>query len=31
MTHSPAVKELLGSIAHDVMLEITVGAFLAVI
>ncbi|HEY8048922.1 MAG TPA: Na/Pi cotransporter family protein [Ramlibacter sp.] len=31
MTHSPVVKELLGSIAHDPMLEITVGAFLAVI
>jgi phosphate:Na+ symporter len=31
MTHSPVVKELLGSIAHDLLLEITVGAFLAVI
>ena len=31
MTRSPVVKELLGSIAHDLMLEITVGAFLAVV
>jgi phosphate:Na+ symporter len=31
MTHSPAVKALLGSISTDLMLEITVGTFLAVI
>jgi phosphate:Na+ symporter len=31
MTQSPVVKELLGSISHDLLLEITVGAFLAVI
>jgi phosphate:Na+ symporter len=30
MTHSPAVKALLGSISTDLMLEITVGTFLAV-
>lgn len=31
MTQSPVVKELLGSISHDLLLEITVGAVLAVI
>jgi len=31
MTHSPAVKALLGSISTDLMLEITVGTFLAVV
>jgi phosphate:Na+ symporter len=31
MTQSPVVKDLLGSISHDLLLEITVGAFLAVI
>jgi phosphate:Na+ symporter len=31
MTHSPAVKALLGSITSDLLLEITVGAFLAVL
>jgi phosphate:Na+ symporter len=31
MTQSPVVKELLGSISHDLLLEMTVGAFLAVI
>ncbi|HUR88048.1 MAG TPA: Na/Pi cotransporter family protein [Ramlibacter sp.] len=31
MTQSPVVKELLSSIAHDMLLEITVGAFLAVV
>src|SRR3569832_1546667 len=31
MTQSPTVKSLLGSISHDLLLEITVGAFLALI
>jgi phosphate:Na+ symporter len=31
MTHSPVVKELLASLAHDLLLEITVGAFLALL
>jgi phosphate:Na+ symporter len=31
MTQSPVVKELIGSISHDLLLEITVGAFLAVL
>ena len=31
MTQSPVVKELLGSMSHDLLLEITVGAFLAVV
>ena len=31
MTQSPVVKELLGSISHDLLLEITVGAFLALV
>ncbi len=31
MTHSPAVKALLGSITSDLLLEITVGAFLSLI
>jgi phosphate:Na+ symporter len=31
MTHSPVVKALLGSISTDLMLEITVGTFLAVV
>jgi len=30
MTHSPAVKALLGSISSDLLLEITIGAFLTV-
>ncbi len=31
MTHSPAVKALLGSISSDLLLEITVGAFISVV
>jgi phosphate:Na+ symporter len=31
MTQSPVVKDLLASLSHDLVLEITVGAFLAVI
>jgi phosphate:Na+ symporter len=31
MTHSPVVKALLGSISSDLLLEITVGAFLSVV
>ena len=31
MTQSPVVKELLASISHDLLLEITVGAFLAIV
>lgn len=31
MTQSPVVKDLLHSLSHDILLEITVGAFLAVI
>jgi phosphate:Na+ symporter len=31
MTHSPAVKALLGSISSDLLLEITVGAFLSLL
>jgi phosphate:Na+ symporter len=31
MTQSPIVKELLASMSHDLLLEITVGAFLALI
>ena len=31
MTHSPAVKALLGSISSDLLLEITVGAFLSLV
>ena len=31
MTQTPVVKELLASLSHDMLLEITVGAFLAVI
>jgi phosphate:Na+ symporter len=31
MTQSPLVKDLLGSISHDLLLEITVGAFLALV
>ena len=31
MTHTPAVKVLLGSISSDLLLEITVGAFLSVL
>ena len=31
MTQSPAVKALLGSISSDLLLEITVGALLAVV
>src|SRR3569832_941433 len=31
MTQSPVVKELLGTLSHDLLLEITVGAFLAVV
>ncbi len=31
MTHSPVVKALVGSISSDLLLEITVGAFLALI
>jgi phosphate:Na+ symporter len=31
MTQSPVVKELLGSLSHDLLLEITVGAFLSLL
>jgi phosphate:Na+ symporter len=31
MTHSPAVKALLGSISSDLLLEITVGAFVSLV
>jgi phosphate:Na+ symporter len=31
MTHSPVVKALLGSISSDLLLEITVGAFLSIV
>jgi phosphate:Na+ symporter len=31
MTHAPVVKALLGSISHDLLLEITVGALLSVL